>query len=139
MKIKLFLFALVLFTSCSSEEIETEIELANVEVAVIFFNHEVNFGDQTELVEFNIKFSNKSAFDIEGAPRITYRRMDNPDITSTRSYNLDELPCTLLDSGAECTFSYKNVENYNPELYGPDGPSELQIAEVEYIITEEFR
>jgi hypothetical protein len=136
----LFLLFLPILLSCSSEEnVEPEVEEANIMIEVVSYNYEVNTDDETEHLEFEIKFTNKSGFDVSGAPRITYKRMDNPDQTSTRSYNLDELPCDYLSSGGVCTFSYSNLENYNPELYGPDGPAELQIADVEYIILEEFR
>ena len=140
MKLKfLFLLVFIAFTSCSSEDHEPDHEVANVEVELIHFDHEVDTENQTELVEFEIKFTNKSSFDVKGAPKISYRRMNDPEVTYTRAYTLDELPCTSLASGAVCTFSYKNVENYNTEIFGPDGPAELQIASAEYVIIEEFR
>ena len=129
------------FFSCSSNDDNDpkEQETANITAELLFFNHEVNTQDHTELLEYKIKFSNLSSFDIKGFPKIFLKSLNDPETTYAILYLEDEAPCNYLQAREDCTVSFSKRENYSTDITGPAGPAEIQIDHVEYIIVEELR
>lgn len=130
----IFCFA---FSSCSSDtsDIEETPEIANVEAELIMFNYENNMEENTFVMEFKVKFINKSSFRVNGEGKVNYKST-NPMDTFTYSWFGTE--CKSMGAGESCIVSYYQLSDLDhPDVYGPDGPYEYEFHSAEYILAEE--
>lgn len=143
MKAKIFIiiFLSFLLLSCDSDDDETfiEPEIANITAELLYFKHEVDKENKTESLEYKIQINNLSGFGVKGVPKISTRRMNDPETTYTMLYLNNDIPCEFLEANSNCTVSHTIKETYNIDVTGPDGPTEVQMVNFEYVVLEELR
>ena len=102
----------------------------------MYFKNEVDTVAKTVLLEYKIRYTNLSNFDVKGYPQIYLRNLKDPEVTYTGDYLEGETLCHSLASKNYCETNFSDKKPYNAYSTDPDGPGAIEIAKVEYIITK---
>lgn len=136
-KAQFLCFFSLIFLSCSSDPVEPPVEEANVETEVILFNYQQNLEENSFVLEFNVKHTNKSNFQVNGFSRIEVKT-NRDSFTYVFLREISEVNCATMAKGEVCFDSYyRSGDLGSPDTYGPEGPHVIELVSATYVLNQE--
>ena len=124
-----FVFLLVACPKSDDEQnLVSEGELKEVVVEVLSFEYTPDTGNDTNRLQYKIKFTNSNNFDVQGYYEVFFR---NGDLSYSRSsISSSENQCNKIVANSDCTFSFDEQDPLDIVS------GEIELVSVEYTILE---
>lgn len=129
-KITQLLCFVLWFSGCSSED-DTEqpeaITLTDVLIEVVYFEFTPDTGNNSQRLQYEIKFTNPNSVAVSGFYRIT----TVADGLQATSFSSDRSPCYTIEANSDCSYVFDEEDSFDLGRINA-----IELVSVEYVLED---